>query len=359
MAPYKTPVNADYSWPEPFNTPPLKIDSSMDGLMDPAYIAFFKEELVNRPDILETHKFPVAQTKAGGNKIPGQAPAEEMAKIYDIDIPRKYTDADAGTIKARIFVPKGTKPSNGWPCMIWYHGGGWVLGSIDTENNFCTQLAQGAQCTVITIDYRLAPEHPYPAAVEDSFEGLMYVMENSKNLDIDNTKVGVSGSSAGGNLSAIMCHKYASSPYSKDLPPLKIQFLVVPVCDNTATPQTYETWRKFEHTPQLPANKMYWYRQLYLPEGGETLTEPEASPLFYPDDSFKNVPQAFIAAAGCDVLSGEALAYHAKLIKNGVQSKINVYKGVPHTVMVMNAKLKQGVALTNDACSAVKQAMEE
>ncbi|KAG0684607.1 hypothetical protein C6P40_002295 [Pichia californica] len=353
---FDTKLNDDFSWPEPFSQLPLQLDPSMISKLDPEYIEFFNEILCKRPDILETHKFPVAKTKAGGNVIPGQAPPMEMSKIYDIEIPRKYTSLDDDKIPARVFVPKGEKPKNGWPCTIWYHGGGWVLGSIDTENSYCTHLSELAKCITITVDYRLAPEFPFPACVHDSFESLLYIMENANKFEIDNTKICVAGSSAGGNLTAIMCHKYASSPLSKELPPIKFQMMVVPVTDNTATGETQISWSENQNTPQLPASKMLWYRKIYLPEEGETLSDPESSPLFYSDESFKNVPPAFIAAAECDVLRSEAEAYDAKLRKNGVQSTIHIYKGVPHTAMVMNERLTQGANLVRDTTNAIKEA---
>lgn len=357
MSIFETSLNDDYSWPEPFEKLPLQLDPKMIPKLDPEYIKFFNETLCNRPDILETHKYPVSKTKTGGNVIPGQALPMEMKDIYDIQIPRKYTNVENSNIPARVFVPEGKKPENGWPCTVWYHGGGWVLGSIDTENSYCTHLAELAKCIVITIDYRLAPEFPFPACVHDSFESLMYVMENASKLEIDNTRICVAGSSAGGNLTAIMCHKFASSNLSRDLPPLKFQMMVVPVTDNSATGETYISWKENEKTPQLPATKMVWYRKIYLPDGGETLTHPESSPLFYPDESFKNVPPAFIAAAECDVLRSEAEAYHAKLKKNGINSNIHIYKGVPHTAMVMNEKLTQGANLVRETTTAIREAL--
>lgn len=357
MSIFETHLNDDYSWPEPLSELPLKLDSSMVDKLDPEYLEFFEEVLCERPDILETHKFPVAKTKAGGNVIPGQAPPMDMAKIYDIEIPRKYTQLDAGSIPARVFVPKGEKPADGWPCTIWYHGGGWVLGTINTENSYCTHLAELAKCIVITVDYRLAPEFPFPACVHDSFEALLYVMENSTKLNVDNARICLAGHSAGGNLTAIMCHKYAASELSKNLPPIKFQLMVAPVTDNSATGETQISWKENEKTPQLPATKMVWYRKLYLPEGGETLTDPESSPLFYSDQSFKKVPPAFIAATECDVLRSEAEAYNEKLRKNGVDSKIHIYKGVPHPAMVMNERLTQGANMVRDTTVAIKNAL--
>ena len=357
MSIFETKLNDDYSWPEPFAALPLTLDTSMVDKLDPEYVAFFSEVLCERPDILETHKYPVAHTKAGGNVIPGQAPAVSVAETYDIAIPRKHTQLDAGSIPARVFVPHGERPAAGWPCTIWYHGGGWVLGSIDTENSYCTHLADRAKCVVITVDYRLAPEFPFPACVHDSFEALLYVMENPDKLGVDNTRVCLAGSSAGGNLTAVMCHRYAASPLSRGLPPIRFQMMVVPVTDNSATGETQLSWAENALTPQLPAAKMIWYRKIYLPEGGATLTDPESSPLFYPDESFKNVPPAFIAAAECDVLRSEAEAYDAKLRANGIASTIHVYKGVPHTAMVMNERLTQGANLVRDTTAAIRDAL--
>ncbi|SCV02317.1 LAMI_0G17832g1_1 [Lachancea mirantina] len=355
MSIYDTILNDDYSWPEEFGEVPLKLDSSIIKKLDPEYVAFFDEILCQRPDILETHKFPVAKTKAGGNVIPGQAPAMKVAKTFDFKIPRKYTSGES-PIDARVFVPTGEKPASGWPCTVWYHGGGWVLGNISTENSYCTHLAELAKCIVITIDYRLAPEFPFPACVNDAFEALLYVMENAADMDIDNTRVCPAGSSAGGNLAATMTHKYATSSFAKHLPPLRFQMMIVPVTDNTATDKTMISWKENEKTPQLPATKMLWYRKIYLPEAGTTLSDPESSPLFYPNESFKNVPPAFIAAAECDVLRSEAEAYHDKLKSNGIASEIVIYKGVPHTAMVMNERLTQGANLVRDTIESVRAA---
>ncbi|CDK27125.1 unnamed protein product [Kuraishia capsulata CBS 1993] len=353
MSAYEVTLREDFSWPEPLNQLPLKLDPSMIDKLDPEYVKFFEEVLCNRPDILETHKIPLTQTRAGGNVIPGQAAPMDVAKIYDIEIPRNVTQAES-SIPARVFVPTGKKPANGWPCTIWYHGGGWVLGGINTENSYCSHLTELAKCVVITVDYRLAPEHVFPACVEDAFESVFFVMSEAETLEVDNTKICVAGSSAGGNLAAIVSHKYVNSALSQKFPALKFQMLVVPVTDNTATAETQVSWKENALTPQLPANKMLWYRQIYLPLAGDTLSDPESSPLFYPDESFKKVQPCFIAAAECDVLRSEAEAYNEKLLKNGVDSKIVIYKGVPHTAMVMNERLQQGADLVRDTTSAIR-----
>lgn len=293
--------------------------------------------------------------RESGNVIPGQSPLVEMAKTFDIEIPRKYTEA-ARAIPARVFVPDCVVPAQGLPLFIWYHGGGWTLGGIGTENSYCTQVAARARCVVMTVDYRLAPEDPFPACVDDAFEAMLWGLElGPRELGIDGTNVALGGSSAGGNLTAVMTHKYAASPLSKTLPPIKFQVQIVPVTDNTATASTQPSYGENEFTTQLPAEKMLWYRRLYLPDP-EDAARPELSPLFYDDDSFRAVPPCFIGASECDVLWSEAEAYGEKLKRNGVDTEVVVYRGMPHTTMVMEAVLEQGRALVRDSTRALERA---
>lgn len=285
-----------------------------------------------------------------------------MESVQDIVIPRKYTDKLAPSIHARVFIPtkksKPSKPSNNsWPAVVYFHGGGWVLGDITTETSYCSHVAELSECIVISVDYRLAPQDPFPACVDDAFEAVLYVSEiGPEKFGIDNTKICVAGSSAGGNLTAIVTHKFANAGFS--LPPLCFQMMIVPVTDNTATPEsnTLKSWKENQFAPQLPASKMLWYRELYLPNGGDDLNNPESSPLFYSDESFAKVSPAFIAAGECDVLRSDAEEYAKKLKKNGINTELVIYKGMPHTVMVMDGALQQGRDLVNDTTTAIRRA---
>lgn len=354
MAQYTYTLNEDYSFAGGIPSKPFTIHPSMVDKLDPKYVEFFKSNLQDNEKILATHRVPLSEIRASGNVIPGQAPMRDMEKIFDIEIPRKYTQGPV--IPARVFVPKGDVPEGGFPLFIWYHGGGWTLGGIGTENSYCSKVAELAECIVVTVDYRLAPEDPFPACVDDSYEALLWGLESaSKEIGINGTKVAVGGSSAGGNLTAIVTNKYASSELAKTLPPVVFQVQVVPVTDNTATAETQPSWGENEFTTQLPAEKMLWYRRLYLPNP-EDCAKPESSPLFYSDESFAKVPPCFIAASECDVLRSEAEAYAAKLKKNGVPTTIVIYKGMPHTTMVMDAVMEQGKQLGLDTSSALKNA---
>lgn len=346
-------LQADKSFTGGIPPPPYKLDESMVDRIDPEYAQFFKEHMTERSDLLYTHRTPLATTRSGGNVMPGQSPLSECAKIFDIAIPRTHTEAPK-PVPARVFVPKGEAPTEGWPLFIWFHGGGWVLGNITTENSYCTKMCNLAKCVVVSVDYRLAPEDPFPAAVHDSFEALLYAYEKAPtDLGTNPKKVAIGGSSAGGNLTAVTTHKFVNSPLSQGLAPLLHQVLVVPVTDNSATPETMPSWGENALTPQLSAEKMIWYRYLYLTKE-EDIKNPESSPLFYSDESFAKVPPCIVAAADCDVLRSEAEAYHQKLVKNGVQSKLVIYEGCPHPVMAMDGVLSKGVQLINDTTDAVR-----
>lgn len=185
---------------------------------------------------------------------------------------------------------------------------------------------------------RLAPENPWPAAVNDGWEALLWLItEGPAKLGVNTSKMATGGSSAGGNLASIMTHKALtlSTPVR-----FLAQLLSVPVMDNTATVQNNETFRLYEHTPALPAEKMYWYRNHYLPDEGNRL-HPEASPLFY-DDDWSLLPPALIMVGELDVLRSEGEEYAAKLRKAGVQVDLQVMKRMPHPFLAMDAALSEG-----------------
>jgi acetyl esterase/lipase len=157
-------------------------------------------------------------------------------------------------------------------------------------------------------------------------------------LSLDLSKVAIGGSSAGGNLAAIMCHKARSSP--SIVPKFLVQLLVVPVMDNTALPGTNVSYEENEFTAALPAEKMLWYRNHYLPDP-KTWSEPEASPLLY-KDGWKEQPRALVVVGELDVLRSEGELYAEKLRKAGVEVDLKIMKGMPHPFLAMDGVLQQG-----------------
>jgi acetyl esterase/lipase len=201
--------------------------------------------------------------------------------------------------------------------------------------------------------YSLAPEFPYPAAVHDSWEALLWLQTTGNALlGLNLTKVAIGGSSAGGNLAAIMCHKALSSPFL--VPKFSTQLLIVPVTDNTASVASTISWKDNEFVPALPAAKMLWYRKHYLPDEC-TWGEPEASPLLY-TDGWSDQPKALVVVGELDVLRTEGEMYAEKLEHAGVEVDLKVMKGMPHPFLAMDEALQQGRDTITFMVEALKEA---
>lgn len=198
----------------------------------------------------------------------------------------------------------------------------------------------------------LAPENRWPAAVHDCWEALLWlVQEGPATIGIDKSKLATGGSSAGGNLAAIMTHKALTLS-----PPVlfKAQLLSVPVTDNTATVENNDSYRRYEHTPALPAPKMIWYRDHYLPNHADR-TDPEASPLFYAD-GYAQCPPALVMVGELDVLRTEGEQYAEKLRQAGVEVDLQVMKGMPHPFLAMDGALSEGKRCITLMCDALQKA---
>ena len=208
---------------------------------------------------------------------------------------------------------------------------------------------------MISVDYRLAPEHPYPAAVLDAVDALHWVIKHGQTeLGIDVTQIAVGGSSryarlfhenlirpllcngfnSGGNLATILALKAAELQPSI---PLLFQLLIVPVTDNTASQETHKSWAENELTPWLSPARMFWFRHNYLPNK-EDWTRWDASPFFAPDELLSKTPKAWIGITELDILRDEGIQYGEKLKKLGVEVEIEVYKGAPHPIMAMDGE---------------------
>lgn len=220
---------------------------------------------------------------------------------------------------------------------MYFHGGGWVIGNIDTENAVCTSICARGKCVVISVDYRLAPENPFPAAIEDAWEAVLWVLGRGKELlHLDTSKLAVGGSSAGGNIAAVMCQR----AIVRGSPRFCLQLHSVPVMDNTADVGNNTSWEKNQHAPALPAPKMLWYRNHYLPDRKDW-HDPEASPLLWSGDWAK-MPTAIIVLGELDILCGEGEQF-AKILRDaGVKAGVHVLKGQPHPFLAMSGVLEDG-----------------
>ncbi|THH19553.1 hypothetical protein EW146_g1635 [Bondarzewia mesenterica] len=306
-------------------------------LLDPEYTAFHDKVLQY---IVPSHTLPF-------NPSAREIPAPWASVPVKVGAVR---DVEKGDWQARVWTPEGEKPAGGWPVLIWYHGGGWTLGGLGSENHVCAAMCKHASCVVVSVNYRHAPEHPYPAAVDDSVDALKWVyISGLIELDIDPSRIAVGGESAGGNLAAIVSLKAASldSPI-----PLKFQLLAVPVTDNTATVSTI--WKVNANAPWLTPDRMLWYRKMYLPNE-EDCAKWDASPIYAPQDLLARTPKAWVGLAELDLLRPEGEAYGEMLRKAGVETEIKVYKGATHSIVTLDggrclACLADGLQGTPSPC---------
>lgn len=140
-------MSASHDLPHP--QPPYPLHDSVKDILDPEYVAFYNKHVIN---LQQVHLQPVAASRTSGVLIPGGGPLLEVGKTEDITIQRRATEGP--DVQVRVFTPKGEKLDNGWPAMLYFHGGGWVLGNINTENTVCTNLCARSNCVVVTVDYR-------------------------------------------------------------------------------------------------------------------------------------------------------------------------------------------------------------
>ncbi|KAI0756932.1 lipase/ esterase [Daedaleopsis nitida] len=287
------------------------------------YAAFHREHIAHTPYL---HEVPWHESIRQQPAVLGGSEPLKVAKVEDFSLSH---------CAMRTFTPEDNTPEGGWPVFIFFHGGGWTLGRIDTENSFSSNMCKRANAVVVSVDYRLGPEQPYPAAVEDAVEALQWVhSQGPAKLNVNPSRISVGGSSSGGNLAAIVTHKAAELGI-----PLVFQLLIVPVTDNTAQvgDERYPSWTENQRTVSLVPPKMLWFRNNYSPNSADW-TKWDNSPIFAPEELFKKSPPAFIAVAELDILRDEGIAYGEKLKKAGIPAEVKVYKGAPHPIMAMDGK---------------------
>lgn len=224
---------------------------------------------------------------------------------------------DGEEIRLRIYTPEGEGP---FPALVYYHGGGWVIGAVEMFEAANRLVATEANAVVVSVDYRLAPENPYPTPIEDCYAALEWVAEHALDINVDPAKISVGGDSAGGNLSTVIAKKALDNKG----PAIQSQVLIYPV---TNLEFDTESYNEFAQGFGLDRDLMKWFGIHYV--GNEKLyNEPDVSPLKY--DSVKGLPPAIIIAAENDVLKDEGVAYAEKLKQDGVNVEYELIPGVVH-----------------------------
>ena len=265
-------------------------------------------------------------------------PPEPVAAIEDRTVP-----GPAGEIPIRIYVPEGTGP---FPVFVYYHGGGWVLGSIATHDGLGCAIANAARCVVVSVEYRLAPEHTYPAAVDDAYAATAWVVENAGLIGGDSRRVAVGGDSAGGNLAAAVCLMARDRQTFNPV----LQVLIYPITDASLdTPSYLENAEGY----LLTRASMKWFWECYL-DDEEDGCQPHASPLRAGD--LGRLPPALVITAEYDPLRDEGEAYAARLRDAGVPVTLTRYDGMIHAFIRRTAIFDKARTAMQEVADALKQA---
>jgi acetyl esterase len=282
---------------------------------------------------------PVAAARAGyaRSRVLLAPDPPEVAEVRDL------TFASAGhAIRARLYrgrdVPRGPAP-----VVVFFHGGGWVLGNLDSHDSFCRGLANDADCAVLAVDYRLAPEHKFPAAAEDAEEAVAWIAADGATLGLDPSRIAVAGDSAGGNLAAV------AALAAREVK-LRLQVLIYPSLDLGLG---HDSHRRVGEGYTLTASAMRWFRELYLARPEDAATW-RASPLRHRD--LGGVAPAFIVTGGCDPLCDESADYAQRLIAAGVDVTYRFLPGQMHGFVSAGRVIPEGRAASAEIASALRAA---
>ena len=271
---------------------------------------------------------------------------EPVARVENRAVP-----GPDGPVPVRIYWPQ-EPPATPLPALVYFHGGGWVICDLDTHDPTCRAITNRVGCVVVSVDYRLAPEHKFPAAAEDAYAATLWVAANATDLGVDATRIAVGGDSAGGNLTAAVAlmarDRRALQPRA---PEIVFQLMVYPVTDLTTmdTPSHRDNGEGYF----LTTAAMDWYRRQYLTDLSEA-SHPYASPLQAADLS--GLPPALVITAELDPLRDEGEAYAARLRDSGVSATTSRYDGVFHGFCALGSLLDAAKQANEEAYAALREA---
>lgn len=302
-------------------------------MIDPAARALL--DLIEARGVPPYHTLTPAQARALYLERRGftQPDPPPVGEVRELSMP-----GPGGALRLRLVRPLGSDARDLRPGLVYFHGGGWTIGDLDTHDTLCRELANGAGCAVVSVDYRLGPEHRFPAAVDDAIAATRWVAGHAAALGLDRTRLAVGGDSAGGNLAAVA----AIAARDAGGPPLAFQLLIYPATDmRCGAPSHAANGRGL----LLTAEVIDWFRAQYM--GASTAYDDwRASPLLHPDLS--RLPPALVLTAGFDPLRDEGLQYADRLSAAGVTTTAVCFERQIHGFILMGrviAEARTAVAL--------------
>jgi acetyl esterase len=312
----------------------MPLDPQVKAFLDQAS-AMPRPKMWDMPLSMSRHSFAQMMTMMGPHDVP-------VGKIQNITIP-----GPAGDIRARVYAPIAGGGES-LPAMVFFHGGGFVVGDLDTHDGLCRLIAHEGGFVVVAVDYRLAPENKWPAPLDDAIAATRWIFTNAPSLGIDAGRIAIGGDSAGGHLAACVTQAIKASGGLK----LAFQLLLFPGTEFTTDTGSMN---RYAVGYLMEKQTIEWFYSQVLPEDADRLS-PKVSPLLSKD--FSGLPPAYIMLGGYDPLHDEGLAYAEKLRAAGVKVTIADYAEMVHCFIYLQTILPQAHEAAAQAAHAVKAALD-
>jgi acetyl esterase len=313
----------------------------MSKTLDPQAKALM--EIVARAAAPAFHTLDVARARDETRKLHTyfSPEAPHVAAVREVEIP-----SAGAAVAGRFYRPLGSTAGTQLPLLVFFHGGGWTVGDLDSYDTLCRTLANEARCAVLSVDYRLAPEHPFPAAVDDAYSATAWASAHAIELGVDAERIAVGGDSAGGNLAAVT----AILARDHGTPPLVFQLLVYPATDqSTERP----SWQQFGRGYLLDLESIRYFQKKYLRHARD-YEDWRASPVRCAD--LTGVPPAFVITAGFDPLLDDCVAYVQRLKAAGVDVDYHCFEGMVHGFLTLGKMFAAAGEATRLAARALARA---
>jgi acetyl esterase len=302
-------------------------------------------DIVARAAAPAFHTLDVAKAREETRKLHAYFSAEAPAvgSVREMAIPHH-----GATIPARFYRPLGSPARSTLPLLVFFHGGGWTVGDLDSYDPLCRTLANEAQCGVLSVDYRLAPEHPFPAAVDDAYAATAWASEHARALGVDGARIAVGGDSAGGNLAAVT----TILARDRGAPALVFQLLVYPATDQGSE---RPSWKQFGRGYLLDLESIRYFQKKYLSHARD-YHDWRASPLLRSD--LAGLPPALVITAGFDPLLDDCVAYSQRLRAAGVEVEYRCFDGMVHGFLTLGKMFAAAGEASNLAARALTKAFQ-
>ncbi len=302
-------------------------------------------DLIEQRGIPPTHTLSVADARAlyRDRRSFSQPAPPEVAKVQDL-----HASGPNGTVPVRLVRPLGSDETTVLPVLVYFHGGGWVIGDLDTHDTLCRELANGAGCAVVSVDYRMGPEQRFPAAVEDSFAATRWVRDHAASLHLDPTRLAVGGDSAGGYLATVVA---IAARDAGDLP-IVFQLLIYPATDqHRTTPSHAQNGQGY----LLTSDTMDYFTGHYIADPADH-DDWRASPLLRKD--LERLPPALVLTAGFDPLRDEGKAYAERLTAAGNAATYVCFERQVHGFVLMGKVLDEARSAVTLCAAELRRAFE-